>query len=209
MAVQLEVLTAAITPPPCVLLTGRRASLGRGEHCDVRIPDPSVSSLHASIVKRGLSYLLIDEGSHFGTGVSQGAGPPVWLAPDSPRILEDGEHLWLGQIELRVRLIEAKRGAETGLAGLPQVLVRAGLTAVGLEPTDALVESTLAELTALPDQEVALPQPTPHTGPLLGVADLFDEDKHPPWKTDLFVAALALLMTGGCALLYLHMNQMH
>ena len=208
MPIQLEVRTAGLDPPPCVLLKGKRASLGRGAHCDVRIPDPSVSKLHASIVKRGSNYLLIDEGSHFGTGV--GTSPePVWLAADSPRIIEDGEHIWVGQIELRLRLISAQRGAETGLLDLPRTLVKAGLSAVGLDPTAELVEKTLAELTELPEEEVPLPPPelqTPH--PLRGVADLFDEDVHPPWKTDLFIAGVALLITVCCALLYLNMDRL-
>lgn len=205
MTVQLEVLTAGLDPPPCVLIKGKRASLGRGPRCDVRIPDPSLSLLHASIVKRGQNYLLIDEGSRYGTGVSTG-GEPVWLAADSPRILEDGEHIWLGQIELRVRLIAAVRGADTGLDDLAERLVTAGLTAAGLEPTEELVQSTLDELTALPDEEIPLPPPDSAPGPTLGIADLFDEDKHPPWKADLAIAALALLITATCALMYLQLT---
>ncbi len=206
MAVQLEVLTAGVEPVPQVLLKGRRASLGRGEHCDVRIPDPSVSSLHASIVKRGSNYLLIDEGSQYGTGVGSSM-EPIWLAVDSPRILEDGEHIWLGQIELRVRLVTAKRGAPTGLAELPRTLVKAGLQAVQLEATEELIEQTLQELTHLPDEELPLPlEAEPAPPERRGVADLFDEDKHPPWKTDLFIAAVALIITGGCALLYLNLD---
>ncbi len=207
VAVQLEVLTAGLDPAPRVLLKGRRASLGRGVHCDVRIPDPSVSRLHASIVKRGPNYLLIDENSRYGTGIGTDSDP-IWLAPDSPRIIEDGEHIWLGQIELKVSLIAAKRDAETGQDELPRTLVRAGLAAVGLEPDDQLVESTLLELTELPDEEVPLPSPDENPSPLAGVADLFDEDRHPPWKTDLFIAAVALLVTIGCLLLYMNMDRL-
>lgn len=203
MAIQLQVLSADLDPPPSVLIKARRASLGRGPHCDVRLPDPSVSKLHASIVKRGDSYLLIDEGSHFGTGV--GRGPePVWLAKDAPRVLSDGEHVWLGQIELRVTMVDGReKGARPGDLALQ--LVRAGLISAGYEATDALVERTLAELTELPDEEVPLPPPPP-TAPRLGVADLFDEDKHPPWKADLFVGGLAFAVSMGCALFYFYLH---
>lgn len=202
MAIELQVLSAGLDPPPSVVIKARRASLGRAPHCDVRIPDPSVSQLHASVVKRGEHYLLIDEGSHYGTGV--GLGPePVWLVPDAPRILSDGEHIWLGQIELRVRLVDG-RGKTTERDELPLTLVRAGLTSLGLEPSEERVASTLSELTDLPDEEVQLPSPAPP--PRLGVADLFDEDKHPPWKADLFVAGLALLITVGCTLFYFRLH---
>ncbi len=202
VAIQLQVLSAGLDPPPSIVIHARRASLGRAEHCDVRIPDPSVSQLHASLVKRGDHYLLIDEGSHYGTGV--GPGPePIWLAPDAPRILSDGEHVWLGQIELCVRMVHEK-GRKTDRDQLPLALVRAGLLSVGIEPSDERIASTLAELTELPDEEVPLPLAV--NPPKLGVADLFDEDKHPPWKADLFVASLALLITAGCTLFYFHLQ---
>jgi len=207
VAIQLEVLSAGMDPAPTVVINGRRASLGRGAHCDVRIPDPSVSSLHASIIKRGNNYLLTDEGSQFGTGVGTSA-QPVWLAPDSPRVLSCGEHIWLGQIELRVRLVEPQRGAQDGLEDLARTLVHAGLSAAGLNPTSELVERTLVELTELPDEEIPLPPPEDPSPLRVGVADLFDEDKHPPWKTDLFIAGLALLVTSGCALLYFHLTSL-
>jgi pSer/pThr/pTyr-binding forkhead associated (FHA) protein len=207
VALQLEVLTGNLDPPPRVFVDGRRISLGRGSGCDVRLPDPSVSQLHASIVKRGQNYLLIDEGSRFGTGVARGH-EPVWLGADSPRILEDGEHLWLGQIELRVQLVERSRNADSGLESLAETLVRAGLRAAGFTPTDQLVAATLKELTELPEEELPVPPAPSPAAERAGVADLFDEDKHPPWKTDLWIAGLALLVTAGCAFLYFHLSRL-
>jgi hypothetical protein len=96
-------------------------------------------------------------------------------------------------------MVDGRVGQQPG-ASLAQELVAAGLVSAGYEPTDELVAATLDELTHLPDEEVSLPADPPP--PKLGVADLFDEDKHPPWKTDLFVAGLAILVSAGCVAFY-------
>lgn len=197
MALRLLVLTAAVDPPPSVLVTGRKALVGRGADCEVRLPDPSVSLHHATIRKRGDNYILIDEFSSHGTGISSaGALAPIWLAPESPRVLEDGDHLFFGQIELGVVLEAAEKGAPNGQEELASGLVHAGLIAAGLEPTAELVASTLKELTELEDElyeepEEELPEP-------VGIAALEHDDRHPPWRTDVFVAAIALLIVFGC-----------
>lgn len=200
MALRLSVLTGGICPPPSVLVKGRRAVIGRGAAVDVRIPDPSVSPIHATIVKRGEAYLLTDESSLHGTGVaSAGAHTPVWLPPDSPRVIEAGERIWIGQIELRADFEAPPRGAPTGFEELAETLVRAGLGAAGMDPTPELVESTLKELTDLPEESLELPDPDPRDEPV-GVAALSEEDRHPPWKTDLLVAGIALVILAGCLL---------
>lgn len=200
MALRLSVLTGGLDPPPSVLVKGRRAVIGRGASVDVRIPDPSVSPIHATVVKRGEAYLLTDESSQHGTGVaSEGAHAPVWLPPDSPRVIEAGERIWIGQIELRADFEAPPRGAPTGMDDLAVTLVRAGLRAAGMDPTPELVESTLKELTDLPEESLAVPDPDPQDEPV-GVAALGEEDRHPPWKTDLLVAGIALVVLAGCLL---------
>lgn len=204
MALRLFVLTASKDEPPSVLIQGRTATLGRSVGSDVRLPDPSVSPHHATIRKRGESYILIDEGSTYGTSVSSESAidegqAPVLLAPESPRILEDGEHIWIGEIELVVAFESSKRGTPTGQEQLPYELVRLGLASAGFDPTDALVTKTLAELTDLPEEQL---QPTileETQRERLGVSALEEEDRHPPWVTDLVVSGLALLLLGGCA----------
>lgn len=204
MALRLSVLTGGLDPPPSVLIKGRRAVIGRAADADVRVPDPSVSPVHATIVKRGEVYLLTDESSAHGTGVaSEGAPFPVWLSPDSPRVIEDGEHIWIGQIELFAQFEAPKRGAPTGFDELAETLVTAGLKAAGLEPTPELLASTLKELTELPEEIFEPPDPEPVHEPV-GVAALREEDHYPPWKTDLFVAAIALFVLAGCLLGMLH-----
>jgi len=44
--------------------------LGRGQDCDIVLPDPIVSRHHAKIVKEGENYILKDLGSHNGTRVN-------------------------------------------------------------------------------------------------------------------------------------------
>src|SRR5262249_30971418 len=48
-------------------LDAPRLVIGRGEGCEIRLPDPSVSHRHASIRQRGADYVLMDEGSDNGT----------------------------------------------------------------------------------------------------------------------------------------------
>lgn len=123
-----------------ITLDAPRIVLGRGESCDVLLPDPSVSHRHASIRQRGGEYLLVDEQSHNGTFIGR-----VKLAPQSPRALKEGQKIRLGRVWLEVRIDAAAppskmQGAAKDLAlsliiqGLaaegedarPQLLVRAG-----------------------------------------------------------------------------------
>ena len=76
-----------------------RLVIGRGEACEVRLPDPSVSQRHASIRQRGSDYLIVDEGSMNGTFVG-----PVRLSPQAPRVLRSGDKVRVGRIWLEVRL---------------------------------------------------------------------------------------------------------
>ncbi|HQK19121.1 MAG TPA: FHA domain-containing protein, partial [Polyangiaceae bacterium] len=59
-----------------------RVVIGRGEACDFRIPDPSVSHRHASIRQRGTELVVVDEGSTNGTFVGT-----TRLHPHSPATL--------------------------------------------------------------------------------------------------------------------------
>jgi pSer/pThr/pTyr-binding forkhead associated (FHA) protein len=74
-----------------------RVVIGRGEGCEVRIPDPTVSLRHATIQQRGPEYLVVDEGSENGTFIDH-----VKLAPRSPRVLRPGEHVRVGRVWLRL-----------------------------------------------------------------------------------------------------------
>ena len=70
-------------------------TIGRGLRVDVRLDDPSVSRLHAEIVRRGPYYYLADLGlSRNGTRVN---GRPI-----ARRVLEDGDVLTFGSARCRI-----------------------------------------------------------------------------------------------------------
>ena len=72
--------------------------IGRGEGCDVRLPDPSVSHRHATIRQRGHEYILVDEGSANGTFIGN-----VKLGAQAPRLLKHGDLARIGRVWLEVR----------------------------------------------------------------------------------------------------------
>jgi len=84
---------------PAITLDAPMIVLGRGESCDVRLPDPSVSHRHATIRQRGNDYILQDEGSTNGTYIGG-----VRLGVQAPRVLRHGEVFRLGRIFLEVRM---------------------------------------------------------------------------------------------------------
>ena len=76
-------------------LRGEVTTIGRGLGVDVRLDDPSVSRLHAEIVRRGPYYYVADLGlSRNGTRVN---GRPV-----ARRVLDDGDVLSFGAARCRV-----------------------------------------------------------------------------------------------------------
>jgi pSer/pThr/pTyr-binding forkhead associated (FHA) protein len=99
MALTVVVRSGDAKSPPKVTFDAPRIVIGRGEGCDVRLPDPSVSHRHASIRQRGSEYLLVDEGSTNGTFVG-----PVRLSPHAPRVVRSGEMVRVGRIWLELSI---------------------------------------------------------------------------------------------------------
>lgn len=85
--------------PHSLAFDAPRLVIGRGEGCEVRLPDPSVSARHATLRQHGGSYLLVDEGSTNGTYLGD-----VRLAPHAPRILTSGDRVRVGRVWLELRL---------------------------------------------------------------------------------------------------------
>jgi pSer/pThr/pTyr-binding forkhead associated (FHA) protein len=137
---------------PAITFDMPRLIIGRGEGCDLRLPDPSVSQHHASLRQRGSDYIIVDEGSTNGTFVG-----PVRLAPQAPRVLRSGDRIRVGRIWIEVRIesvvvttnhqhatrdlalqMVAKSLAAGGEAAIPQLKV--------IEGQDAGTELILDEL---------------------------------------------------------------
>jgi hypothetical protein len=84
-------------------------TIGRGNHVDIRLTDPSVSLLHAEIIRRGPYTYVSDLGlSRNGTRVN---GRLV-----ARRVLCDGDALAFGSARCKIAGIEADELAETEIA---------------------------------------------------------------------------------------------
>jgi hypothetical protein len=78
-----------------VSLRGEVTTVGRGRGVDIRLEDPSVSRLHAELVKRGPYVYVVDLGlSRNGTRVN---GRPI-----ARRVLDDGDVLSFGSARCRI-----------------------------------------------------------------------------------------------------------
>jgi hypothetical protein len=76
-------------------LRGEVTTVGRGRGADIRLEDPSVSRLHAELVRRGPYVYVADLGlSRHGTRVN---GRPV-----ARRVLDDGDVLSFGAARCRI-----------------------------------------------------------------------------------------------------------
>jgi pSer/pThr/pTyr-binding forkhead associated (FHA) protein len=82
------------------------AAIGRGEHNDVRIVDESVSASHATLVRKGDTWFVLDLGSSNGTFVDG-------LRVAGERAVPSGATLTLGNVKLTFRPRVAGHGAGT------------------------------------------------------------------------------------------------
>lgn len=115
--------------PPALSFDAPRLVIGRGDGCEVRLPDPSVSSRHASLRQHGGSYLIVDEGSTNGTFLGE-----VRLAPHAPRVIENGDRVRVGRVWLELRLeIVAQSSSPQDTRELALQLVQQALASHGEE----------------------------------------------------------------------------
>ncbi len=78
-----------------VALSGEVTTVGRGRGVDIRLDDPSVSRLHAELVRRGPYVYVVDLGlSRYGTRVN---GRPI-----ARRVLNEGDVLSFGAARCRI-----------------------------------------------------------------------------------------------------------
>jgi predicted component of type VI protein secretion system len=113
---------------PSITLDAPRVVIGRGDGCEVRLPDPSVSHRHASIRQRGAEYIVLDEGSTNGTFVG-----PVRLAPQAPRVLRSGDLVRVGRVWLEICIEQVPPTQNSALATceMALALVASALSAEG------------------------------------------------------------------------------
>lgn len=135
MALTVVVRSGDAPSPVTITFDAPRIVIGRGEGCEVRLPDPSVSHRHASIRQRGNDYVVVDEGSSNGTFVG-----PVRLSPQAPRVLRATDSIRVGRIWLEIRIEQAVPTAnpQATTRELALALVAGALKAQG-EPAFARV----------------------------------------------------------------------
>jgi pSer/pThr/pTyr-binding forkhead associated (FHA) protein len=128
MALTILVRSAEGTSFPRITFDAPRIVIGRGEGCEVRLPDPSVSHRHASIRQRGSEYIVLDEGSTNGTFVGG-----VRLAPQAPRVIKSGDLVRVGRVwlEIRVEHAIATKNAPLATREMALALVAEALAAEG------------------------------------------------------------------------------
>lgn len=90
-----EVMTLVVGTTRC-RLSKRVSTMGRSRDCDVVVPDPNASRVHAEVRHIGLDYFLVDMGSTNGTEVN---GQLV-----KRHALADGDTIVVGTTEIRVEL---------------------------------------------------------------------------------------------------------
>jgi pSer/pThr/pTyr-binding forkhead associated (FHA) protein len=97
--------------PLSITLDAPMVVIGRGEGCDIRLPDPTVSHRHATIRQRGSEHILVDEGSTNGTFMGG-----VRLGSQAPRILRHGDLARVGRVWLEIRFDRPVPAAEAAMA---------------------------------------------------------------------------------------------
>jgi len=144
MALTVVVRSGDLKSQATITFDAPRIVIGRGDGCEIRLPDPSVSHRHASIRQRGTDYVVVDEGSSNGTFVG-----PVRLSPHAPRVLRSGDLIRVGRIWLELTTA--------------QVLPTQNQSLITKEIALALVASSLAA-----DGELCAPRLFVTAGPDLG-----------------------------------------
>ncbi len=144
--------------PPSLAFDAPRLVIGRGDGCEVRLPDPSVSSRHATLRQHGGTYLIVDEGSTNGTFIGD-----VRLSAHAPRVVSDGDRIRVGRVWLELRLtVVATSSSPHDTRELALGLVQRALEQQGEDAAPRL------RIVAGPDAGLTLPLPRSGTPVMLG-----------------------------------------
>jgi pSer/pThr/pTyr-binding forkhead associated (FHA) protein len=95
MAIRLSVRPAGADEPTDLDFDQGRIRIGRGPSCDVRLPAPGVSAIHAMVLLDRDRYFLVDVGSRNGTLLN---GEP--LVPERRKLLRSGDRVEIGPFEV-------------------------------------------------------------------------------------------------------------
>jgi pSer/pThr/pTyr-binding forkhead associated (FHA) protein len=128
MALTVVVRSGDLKSQATITFDAPRIVIGRGDGCEIRLPDPSVSHRHASIRQRGTDYVVVDEGSSNGTFVG-----PVRLSPQAPRVVRSGDLIRVGRIWLELTTAQVMPTQNQSLATkeIALALVASSLAAEG------------------------------------------------------------------------------
>jgi len=128
MSLTVVVRTGDASSLPSITFDAPRIVIGRGDGCEVLLPDPSISHRHASIRQRGTDYIIVDEGSTNGTFVG-----PVRLSPHAPRVIRSGDLVRVGRIwlELRIEQIPPSKSQQQSTKEMALALIAGALAANG------------------------------------------------------------------------------
>lgn len=128
MALTVVVRSGDLKSQATITFDAPRIVIGRGDGCEIRLPDPSVSHRHASIRQRGTDYVVIDEGSSNGTFVG-----PVRLSPQAARVVRSGDLIRVGRIWLELTTAQVLPTQNPGLITkeIALALVASSLAAEG------------------------------------------------------------------------------
>jgi predicted component of type VI protein secretion system len=107
MALTLKLRSGDLEPLPELHFDAPRVVVGRAKGSDLQLPDPSVSSRHASFRERGSEYVLVDEGSDNGTFAGS-----VRLSRQAAHTLSDGDLVRFGRIWVEVGIGPAPSGID-------------------------------------------------------------------------------------------------
>jgi pSer/pThr/pTyr-binding forkhead associated (FHA) protein len=128
MALTVVVRSGDQPKPLKISFDAPRIVIGRGDGCEVRLPDPSVSHRHATVRQRGADYVVVDEGSTNGTFVG-----PVRLSPQAPRVVRSGDLVRVGRVwlELLIEAVPVTESPQLATREIALALVSAALAAQG------------------------------------------------------------------------------
>jgi pSer/pThr/pTyr-binding forkhead associated (FHA) protein len=108
VALTLRLRSGDISPLPELSFDAPRVVVGRAPGCELQLPDPSVSSRHASLRQRGSDYVVVDEGSENGTFAGA-----TRLTRQAAHCLSNGDVLRFGRVWVEVR-IDTAAASEPG-----------------------------------------------------------------------------------------------